>query len=123
QTAEIFARLLDGAAENVGIGACEVDVLESALRERLLRRVALTRHAFGADDHHLTGLDVVQVDSTYQIEGTRLGSEYVAFALAGKFHFAHTERTEAMRVARHNDTILREKDQRERTFQLEQSFA
>src|ERR1035437_10105028 len=76
------------AAENQGIGTREIDMLEDTLGTGLLRSVALARHAFGADDHHLAGIDLVQVDRADQVEGAGLGGEDVALAAAGDFHFA-----------------------------------
>ena len=98
-------------------------MLEDALRARLLGSVALARHAFGPDDHHLAGLDIVQVDGADQVEGAGLGSEHVALAAAGQFHLAHRQRAEAVRIARHDDAVLRQEHQRERAFELQQRLA
>ena len=75
-------------------------------QRRCSGRVALARHAFGSDDHHLAGLHVVQVDGADQIEGAGLRGEDVALAAAGDFHLAHGQRTEAVRIARHDDAVL-----------------
>ena len=75
---------------------------------------------FGPDDHHLARLHVVQVHGVDQIEGAGLGREHVALAAAGNFHLAHGQRPEAMRIARHDDAVLRQEHQRKRAFQLQQ---
>ncbi len=123
QAAQILARFFHRAAEHHGIGACEIDVFEDTLRARLLRSVALARDAFGPDDHHLAGIDFVQVDRADQVEGAGLGGEDVALAAAGDFHFAHRQRAEAVRIARHDDAVLGEEHQGERAFQLQQRIA
>src|ERR1035441_6706606 len=80
QAAQIFARRFHRAAENHGIGAREIDMFKDALGTRLLRGVALAGQAFGADDHHLAGVDIVQIDRADQVEGAGFGGEDVALA-------------------------------------------
>ena len=77
----------------------------------------------GPTHDHLAGLHVVQVHRADQVEGAGFGGEDVALAAARDFHFAHRERPEAVRVARHDDAVLRQEDQRERAFELQQRFA
>ena len=98
-------------------------MLEDALRARLLGSPALARHALGADEDHLAGLDIVQVDGADQVEGAGFGGEDVALASAGDFHLAHGERAEAVRVARDDDAVLGEEDEREGAFELQQGLA
>ena len=42
---------------------------------------------------------------------------------AADFELPHGERTEALRIARDDDAVLREEDQRERAFELQQRVA
>ena len=123
QPAQHFARLLHGAAEDDGIGARKIDVLEHAMGMVADRSVAFARHPFGTDDHHLAGLDVAQIDGVDQIEGAGFRGEHVAGAAAGQLHLAEGQRTESMRVARDEDPVSGQKHQRKRAFQLQQRFA
>ncbi len=84
---------------------------------------AFARDAFWADDHHFAGLDVMQIHRADQIEGAGFGSEHIALASARDLHFAHGQRTEPVRIARHDDSILRQKHQRKRAFKLQQRIA
>jgi hypothetical protein len=65
----------------------------------------------------------VQVDGADQVEGAGFGREHVALASAGEFHLAHGERAETMRVAGHDDAVLRQEHQRKCAFQLQQRVA
>ncbi len=42
--------------------------------------------------------------------------------LSGKFHLAHRERAESVRIARDDHAFLRQKHERERAFQLQQGI-
>ena len=61
QPAQFFARFLHRAAENHRIRPREIHVLENAMRAGLFRSIAFARQPFGAHDHHLAGLDIVEV--------------------------------------------------------------
>ena len=120
---QIFPRFFHRAPEDNRIRPREVNVLKHTLGALLLRRIALARHPFRADFHHFARFHVVQVDGADQVEGAGFGGEHVAFAAAGDFHFAHRERAEAVRIARHQDAILRQQHQRESAFHLQQRLA
>ena len=121
QTAQIFPRFLHRTAEHGGIRTREVDMLEHAMGEVARRGPALAGHALGTDDHHLTGLDVVQICRANQIERAGLGREHIGGVTTG-FHLAQREWPESVRVAGDDDAILRQKHQRKCAFELQQSF-
>ena len=124
QPAQIFARFLHRRGRTrCESGRDEIDVFEDALGERLLGRPELARHAFRPDAHHFARLDVVQIDRADQIERAGFRREHVAFAAARKIHFAHRQRAESVRIARHDDAVLRQEHQRKRAFQLQQRVA
>ena len=124
QPAQILARLLHRTAEDDRIGPREVHVLEHAVRVIAHRSVALARRCpCGLDDHHLARLHVAQVHRVDQVESAGFRREHVADAAAGQLHLPEGERTEAVRIARHQDPVLGQKHQRKRAFQLQHRLA
>ena len=111
QPSQHFARLLHGTAEDDRIGPREIHVLEHAVGVVAHRSIALARQALGADDDHFAGLDIVQIDRVDQVERAGFRREHIAGAAAGKFHLAECERPEAVRIARDQDAVLRQKHQ------------
>ena len=97
-------------------------MLEDALRKRPVRRVTLAGDAFRSHDHHLAGLHIAHIDGIDQIERAGFRGENVRRSAAAEFQLPHRERPEPLRIARHDDPVLRQKDQRKRAFQLQQRF-
>ena len=106
--AELGAHLVDALAEDVAVGAREVDVLEDAVGERRRRKRMQRAQAAVADDHHLAGLDVAHVGRADQIERAGLGADDVGVAEP-----AERERPEAVRVARRDQAVLGQQHERE----------
>ena len=105
--AERLAHLVDVAAEDAAVGAREVDVLEDA-GVRLLpgERVHGVDAALAHGDD-LARLDLALVARVDQVEGAGLGGDDHRVTDAPE-----DERAEAARVARGDDPILGEEDQR-----------
>ena len=98
-------------------------MLENTLRAVADWRITFASHAFASDRNHLARLDIAEIGRANQIEGARFRGEYITNTASRQFQAPEGERTETVRVARHQNVILRQKDQRERSFELQKSLA
>ncbi len=77
---------------------------------------------FGTDAHHFARFDIVHVIGVDQIERAGFRCEDVGLAVF-RLHLTERQRPEAVRIARHDHAVARQKHQRKRAFELQQSFA
>ena len=98
-------------------------MLEDALRERFLGRIAFTRNTFGTDDDHFAGLHVVEIDRVDQVERAGFRSEDVGWSAAAEFELSHRQRPESLRIAGYDQAVFSEADERKGAFQLQKRVA
>ena len=111
--AEVGADLVHAAAEDVAVRPREVDVLEHAVRERL-RGKGLDRSQPAVADHEqLARLDVTHVGGAEQVERACLRADDPGIAEA-----AERERPEPVRIARGDQPVLGQQDERVRAADL-----
>src|SRR6266403_180183 len=73
QATEHLAAFVDGAAKDNAVGPGEIDVLENALLERLLRREVDRLDAGFGDADHFAGFDFADILGVEEIERARFG--------------------------------------------------
>src|SRR5437868_7077868 len=100
-------------AEDDGIRAREIDVLEDAHRVRALRQGMRRMHPVAINDDHLAGSHVALIACVYKIKGARL-RRYNPCVLQA----AQSERAKATWVAHGDEGFRRQKEHGERAFGL-----
>ena len=105
--ADRLAHLVDVAAVHDRVGAGEIDVLEDAGPHGLTRREADRFDALVRDDDDLAVLDVAHEAGADDVERAGLGGEDVAAV-----ELAEHERADAERIARADQLLVGERDER-----------
>ena len=102
-----LARLVDAAPVHDRIRPGEIDVFEDAGPHALRRKRLQARHAVGVDDDHFAVLDVAHEFRADDVERARLrGQDRTAV------EFAEHQRADAERIARADQFLVGERDQR-----------
>ena len=116
------ARLLHGTPENNAVGTREIDVLEDAIRLRLLSRIEARMHPFGPNDDQLARLHFALIGRSNEVEGAGLGGENDAVGCVRRLsrNPPHHQWTKAARVASGKDAVGRQHDQRKCAFDAAQ---
>src|SRR5690242_13047984 len=123
QTAEHFAALVNGAAENNAVGTREIDMLENALLMRLGGREVNGLDAALGDAHHFSRFDFADVLRVEEIESAGFAGDEPGGVAAGSCEFAENERSEAARIADGVKLVSGENQKRIGAFDLIQRVA
>ncbi len=115
--AHLLAHLVDRAAADDGVGPGEIDIFEDAEPRRIFGHEAVAFDALAGDHHHLAILHLAHELGADNVERAGLGGEHPRLA-----KLAEDERPDAEGVARADQFLVGEADQRVGAFNLEQGF-
>src|SRR5260370_22892116 len=115
---EHLAAFVHGAAEDDAVWAGKIDVLETALLERLFVREVNGIDAGFGDAYHFAGCDLADVLGVEQIQSASFRGNEPGIEAAGGSEFAENERTEAARIAHGVEFVFCEDEKRVRAFDL-----